>query len=385
MGKLKYNPSDYEYWVSEYIKRSIDNNKAIPCDKLRFFNLPDSRWYVKYCPDASVDSWGKFVAWTGLFCESTSKERAIELLRQKEIELGRPLKYDDFRISGCYNVTIPYINKTWGSVNKMKKELGMEIIQEDMYEKSPSKDDFEDMLGDLLVCAGFDRITAIPSTYIDMHRNVIGVCYETLDKACQKYYNMTLKDHLEQIGFSMGKLGCGTVNQYEDGEVTQSIFETIFSNFLRENGYYYTFNYLRNERYSEIIDDYNGSMDCDYMLVSKDDQIVYVEIAGLIEAYKTNYYEDIPITSSKSKERYRLKLKKKEEMLSRCGDMYFILWPCDLTEENMMRIITSPTVSLRKEIESFHQNNIDWNNVSKLGKLDYSNDAVYRWKHLNIG
>lgn len=100
--------------------------------------------------------------------------------------------------------------------------------------------------------------------------------------------------------------------------------------------------------------------------------------------YKEWYYEDKEITFSKTKEKYRLKLKEKEEMLKQQGLKYFILFPCDLTNENFSEIINNPSLNLKHEIERFCHHNIDWTRVRKSGKLDYSNKTIIKntraWK-----
>ena len=166
-------------------------------------------------------------------------------------------------------------------------------------------------------------------------------------------------------------------HKFDDSEIATSQFEYMFSSYLRKIGLVYDVDYFRNVRYSIFCDDYEGTKDCDYV-INYNNKTIYVEIAGILGQYKPFYYEDKPITSSKSKEKYRQKLKEKEQFLITNNLIYFILFPCDLTEENMKQVIENPTVELRKQIESFNQTNIDFVNVRKLGKLDYNNPAVVR-------
>ena len=98
----------------------------------------------------------------------------------------------------------------------------------------------------------------------------------------------------------------------------------------------------------------------------------YIEIAGILAEYKTWFYKDKPISRSKSKENYRQKLKKKEEMLKSHGLIYFILFPCDLTKDNFKNILKNGSLELKKTIEQFNQNNIDWIKIRETGELDYS-------------
>lgn len=63
----------------------------------------------------------------------------------------------------------------------------------------------------------------------------------------------------------------------------------------------------------------------------------------------------------------------KESMLKSNNLIYFILFPCDLTRENFESILNNPSIELRKQIEQFNQNNIDWVKIrNTTGELDYS-------------
>lgn len=82
------------------------------------------------------------------------------------------------------------------------------------------------------------------------------------------------------------------------------------------------------------------------------------------------------ISKSKSKEKYRIKLKEKELMLKNNGLKYFILFPCDLIQENFTNIIYNPSLQEKHQIEKFYKNNIDWGKVRNIGKLDYSQNII---------
>lgn len=190
---------------------------------------------------------------------------------------------------------------------------------------------------------------------------------------------MSLYDLLNKRGISLGEQGRGFSFNFEDGEHTTSQYEYMFSKFLKENGFIYNKDYFRDVKYKTFIQNYNKNMNCDYML-NLNGEKVYIEIAGMIDAYKTWYYRNKEIITSKSKENYRKKLSEKEKMLKSNNLKYFILFPCDLTTENFKNIILNPSLELKYSIECFHQNNIDWKKVKKIGELDYSKN-VYRFKN----
>ena len=136
--------------------------------------------------------------------------------------------------------------------------------------------------------------------------------------------------------------------------------------------------------YSQFIDDYTDKMNCDYV-IHINDKVIYVEIAGIIESYKEWFYNDRPISRSKSKERYRLKLKHKEQMLKDNGLSYFILFPCDLTQENFRNILEDSSLELKKKIESFNKNNIDWVKIRETGELKYTDEIKYGRNVIDYG
>lgn len=117
-------------------------------------------------------------------------------------------------------------------------------------------------------------------------------------------------------------------------------------------------------------------MNCDYLIHTKDNDI-YIEIAGVIEAYKNYFFSNKQITSSKSKETYRKDLSKKQKMFKENNIHYYILFPCDLTKDNTYNILNNDSIELRKSIESFIKNNIDWDKVSKIGELKYSEEIKW--------
>ena len=83
------------------------------------------------------------------------------------------------------------------------------------------------------------------------------------------------------------------------------------------------------------------------------------------------------MTSSKSKETYRKDLSKKQKMFKENNIHYYILFPYDLTKDNTYNILNNDSIELRKSIESFIKNNIDWNKVSKIGELKYSEEIKW--------
>mgnify|MGYP001092794721 CR=1 FL=1 len=64
---------------------------------------------------------------------------------------------------------------------------------------------------------------------------------------------------------------------------------------------------------------------------------------------------------------------------------YYILFPCDLTKDNTYNILNNDSIKLRKNIESFVKNNIDWDKVSKIGELKYSEEIKWGRNVIDYG
>lgn len=374
LKRKSFDVEKYEDYVREYIRKSEEQNKHISSSKLRYFDLPDSRWFIKHCPDKNVKTYTDFVAWCGIIPHygmkhNLSKAEAIRCIYKMQEDLDRPLQYDDFRGNGCHTISISYIRETWGSVNKMKKELGLKIVQESMLDKKLSKEKFDKMILSICEYVSNEGRDFITTAEIDKNKNWNdSIC---LRKYSNIYYGLSLPDVLEKHGIHLGKRGRGISYDFEDGEHVTSQFEYMFSKYLKDYGLKYNVDYFRDVKYSSFIPEYKNNMNCDYVM-HIDNKIIYIEIAGILAEYKTWFYNDREITRSKSKEQYRQKLKKKEEMLRSNGLIYFILFPCDLTKSNFKNILEDGSLQLKKNIENFNQNNIDWVKIRENGELDYS-------------
>lgn len=305
--------------------------------------------------------------------KNLTKEDCVDIIMKMQSKLDRPLEYKDFKNPSMDEIGVTAIKKYWGSLNKMKTELGLEIVQEYMMDKQLSKEDFDNTVCNIIEFLKNEGRNFTTTREINDNKNWARHC--TLDRMSKKYYGVNLVAHLSTFGIIFGKQGNGINYDFEDGEHVTSQFEYMFSKYLKENGFEYNKSYFRDVKYRDFISDYTGNMNCDY-IIDIDDTKLYIEIAGIIVDYKTWYYEDRPITHSKSKEKYRLKLKEKEQMLNDNGLDYFILFPCDLTNENFHDVLFNRQESLKQNIEGFYKNNIDWEKVRKIGELDYSQDVI---------
>ena len=368
-----------EYY-DEYLQRLrivIKENPQIGNDlyslsreETSIFGLPNIRWFIEHCPDKSVHNIDTFKEWAGLYTKHMSKEQCTEIILGMAKNYNRPLMYDDFRGRKYGQVTITMIKEHWGSLNKMKQDLGLEINIESMMDKQLSKEDFDNMIIDICNFVKSENRDFITTREIDSHKEWANT--STLRKMSEKYYECKLQDLLEKRNVSLGKQGNGINFDFSDGEHVTSQFEYMFSKYLRDYGLKYNVDYFRDVKYSAFIPEYKNNMNCDY-IIHINGKTIYIEIAGIIAEYKTWFYNNRVIGRSKSKENYRLKLKKKEKMLKSHNLIYFILFPCDLTKDNFKNILENGSIELKKNIENFNQNNIDWVKIrNTTGELDYS-------------
>lgn len=378
--KAPSNINYYDKYV-EYLKEYFHKNPTVGFysmsrNKKKIFT-PDIRWLIKNCPDKNVKDVETFRTYLGIKPHELTEEECIKQILQMAKEFNRPLMYDDFRSREYRKVAINDIKKYWGSLNKMKKTLGLEIVQESMIDKALNKEEFDNVIEEICEYVRQDNRNFITTREINTNKKWNNYC--SLNKYAINYYKISFCDLLNKRGITLGKQGRGFNFYFEDGEHTASQYEYMFSKFLKNNGFIYNKNYFRDVKYNTFIKNYTKNMNCDYVL-NLNGENVYIEIAGIIEVYKTWYYENKEISTSKSKEIYRKKLSKKEKMLKSNNLKYFILFPCDLTTENFKNIILNPSLELKYSIECFHQNNIDWKKVKKIGELDYSKN-VYRFKN----
>lgn len=301
----------------------------------------------------------------------SSKEECIKIIFDMQKHINRPLMYDDFRHPDSNSIGITQIRKYWGTMNNMKKELGLKVNQESMMDKKVTKEVLDCSIE--LICKKLadEGRNFVVTSEIDTYNFCATYC--CLNRASRKYYGKEMSKILSERGVSIGECGRGTRYTFSDGENTTSMAEYLLSNSLRKMGIEYNSGYFRDVRYDSFIPDYKGNMNCDYVICIGDRKI-YIEVAGVIGEYKKWYFENRKLNDSKTKEDYRIKLGNKEEMLKNEGLEYYILFPCDLTEENLNLIISSNNPKeTRETIKKFNKTYVDWDKVKARGSLEYNN------------
>lgn len=327
MGKRLAEQHTYEEWLN-ILKDKIKETGEVPTvHNFNKYELPSSRYFVNQAKKINnkVKDFNSFVEFELKIQPRfyMSKEMATEIILKAVKEIGHSPTRNEIRLYICESI----INRIWGSLNKMKEELGLSIKN---YGKTNRHIDLCKIKPILLEESRKiinNGKTSITTKDVD---NMFEVNFGTIERQFKKY-NSSVREFLTKNNIPYQPSGRGYTHYYKDGEKTTSIYEYNFTNKLREYGFVYNENYFRDIRYREFIKDYNELLNCDYKIIYKD-RIIYIEIAGLLRDYKKYYYNNKPIASSKSKEKYRLKLMQKEQMLKENNLDYYILFPSDLND-----------------------------------------------------
>lgn len=341
---MKYRfPDDnkyYQQFLDIFIDESKKKGSPITCKELtnNTFGIPDGRWFINHCPDKNIKNYNQFIEWCGLKPRyEMSKEKVIEIILDMQSKIDRPLMKVDFRKPTQNSVGMGVIKRYWGGINDMKRELGLTIVGQNLKLLTRPLEQLKEDI--VKLCDKIEKEEHRKTiTKDDIDNCNFTMSFSTYNKTFKEKLNMSIRDYLESIGFELLKSGSGLVYYHDSGEITSSQFEYSFTNYLNKYvNLKYNVDYKRDIRYKTFIKDYKGLLNCDYVIEYKN-RIIYIEIAGLLRDYKEWYLNDKPIQCSKSKEKYRLKLKKKEDMLKSQRLEYYILFPCDLNDEIINKI-----------------------------------------------
>jgi hypothetical protein len=340
VGNESFNPSDfsYEYWLEQFISKSNELGRAIKYDEMSEYKLPSSRWYIKNCNNPTITNFNEFIEFEAKMTPryNMTKEMATEKIIDLQKTLNRPLMKKDLTVIANGGVGESIVLKYWNSFNEMKRELGLEIVQESMMSKHKSLHDIKKDIARICVYVyeneGREVITQKDWGLIE------GVASYP---SCSKWLNeagMSIREYISLIGFTYIEAGSGLNYDFKDGEHVKSQFEMTVSRVLKEKlNLVFEKDYFKEVRYKTFIPNYNELMDCDYVITYKGETI-YVEVAGMLRDNKNNFINNMPISTSKSKEKYRQKLIQKEKMLRDNNLKYYILFPSDIQEDFILSL-----------------------------------------------
>lgn len=336
----------YDEYVEIYLSIAANVGGYIKRNDLKKHNLPDARWFLSNCDNKQVSSYSEFVEWIGLTPSYISKEKAKELIYKMQSKLNRPISYDDFRNPAKDETSIGVINRYWGSMNNMKKDLGLEIIQDDMVGKSKSKDELlndlkvyvesnckipnsNDFGGEELMSSStyFKYFGGINNAieligYVPNKRNIS--LYLSNDEICDMYKEMfddnggaftyeycakainlpspttvlrrfrcTWNEFLTMLGYDIVNTALGQVCEAKDGTMCLSKTECLIHNILISM----TVNKIEKEvLYRDFCDGYSGFKRCDWIIESGDKKYI-IEYFGLMQkdSYRKTHDEKLDL------------------------------------------------------------------------------------------
>ena len=184
------NEKYYEQYIEKF-KKYIINHDSIDLYSLsrtqeyKNTGLPNIRWFINHCPDKTVKSNDDLKRWMGLYTRIMTKEECKDIILNMSKCYDRPLMYDDFRGSGYGKVTVGQINKYWGSLNKMKKDLGLEINIESMIDRQiSSKEELDNMILDICNFVKSENRNFITTREINERPEWVNIT--SLHKSCKK-------------------------------------------------------------------------------------------------------------------------------------------------------------------------------------------------------
>ena len=191
------NNEGYEYWLNKYKEVMINGEPLEYRDNSKFI-LPDVRWFITNCKNSKVKTYNDWVRYELNLIPhvNVNKEECIIMAKRMEIDLKRPLMYEDVtKASNTQRtVNIGSIKKHWKNMNDMKLELGMEIIQEDMIIRHKSKDE---MLNDMQKL--IDELDRLPTT-----KDIVECPYIN-NSACYSIYFGGINNVFIQLGYIPNK------------------------------------------------------------------------------------------------------------------------------------------------------------------------------------
>jgi len=321
--KSEYKKEKYSDYVDLFIKLSNEIGRPLKhrelVGKTKITNeLPDGRWFLKYCPDKNVTNYNQFIEYCGFKPRyNISKEKVIEAIYNMQNKLDRPLNKYDFSDPSEDEVGISIIQHYWGSMNNMKKELGLEIVREYMVERHKEIDELKE---DIIKLCKYIKETENRDiiTIDDIEDCEWCLSYQSYNKYIKQELNMTICDYIKSLGYKTNIPGMGMVYEFEDGEKTYSKWEYIISKYLKDNNIIYN----RDVKYNTFIDDYNNQMNCDY-IIENNGLTWYVEVAGILDYTKMKKENNI-------RRKYKKDLDFKENMLKNNNLNYRIIYPHEI-------------------------------------------------------
>ena len=209
----------YDYWITK-LKDIVEEKGEFKYNDFQRYDLPTATWYINNCTNKDVKNFNDLLEkeLNVRVNSKMSKETATKIILEMAKKYNRPLMYDDFRGKSKNRVSMSTINRYWGTMNKMKEDLGLEIIQEDMISKSKTK---EEMLSDMQRL--INELGRLPLS------KEIDACNFTNHCACYHRYFGGINNVFIQLGYIPNKKSISLNMSNED-------IINIYKEFINDTG-----------------------------------------------------------------------------------------------------------------------------------------------------
>ena len=328
-GKTKHvrcYPKHYDIYLARYKKRCDKIGRAMFTQELcnNTIGLPHPTFFVKYCPERSVQNYDDFVQWCGYSKNSLCKDKdavAKELI-DKERELGRPITTSDLR-NGMFSFSDIVIKRIWGTLSQCRDELGLkQYVAQPHY----TFDEYCKKLNDCLETIYQNTGRKIIS-WRDIEGKMSGeynLDHHTILKAFKRE-NVDFYKYVMEKGYTFTPYSCGLTYYTNDGELCRSIHEVDYTNFLHnELNLKYNSDYYRDVQY-KTFSDCKTKINCDYV-IQYNDKKYYIEIAGMLYTDK----DLLKKYDTDRKESYRLKTIQKIDIFKKSNVNYLFIYQQDM-------------------------------------------------------
>lgn len=333
-GKVKKvrtsNPDDYDMFVEKFISVCNSIGRTLRMNELfcNHYGLPNSQWFIKYCPDKSVTTYKQFLSYCGLEQNKHiwTKEEAAKVLIEYENKVGRPIITEDLCVDKV-GISAIVINRLFGGLSKAKEEL---CLMKTLPNQPKPFEYYKGILTDTLL----DYKSKTGNPYITWGIIESGMYgKEKINhKPMIKSFNdneVDLYAYVRSFDLKFNPSLFSNTYTFEDGERADSNYEYAFSTYLRSIGLKYKQDYLRTVKYNTFHQE-KSKMTCDYLIQIKNTEI-YIEVAGLIsnfenEDWKTHDYIN-KVTNS-----YRDKMIYKEQIFKQHGLNYMFIFANEMKD-----------------------------------------------------
>lgn len=347
VSHVRTESKDYDIYVRKFKNISNELGHALKQNELinNHYGLPNSSWFVKYCPDKNVKTYDDFVLWCGF--DSNKLKNDDELVGQKlialEKKLGRHITRNDITLENVGFSSI-VVNRIYGNLSNAKKELG--LLKTPPLQPLPFEYYKEKLTNTLYKIKEHTGRNLVSWADIESELYNDTPCkHKTITKSFKRE-GIDIFAYIKSLGFQMNPSNFSYHYTFDDGERVVSTMEFDFSTYLRSLGFVYNKDYFRDVLYKDFSEE-KSKMNCDYKIMIYGLPL-YVEIAGIIYN-KNDINWRITEFSSKQENDYRDKMIRKEIRLLESGCPFLFLFKSEMFTDNYKELLNEKINEIMKE------------------------------------